>query len=230
MARPLQLMTVGLCVLLIGGAIYLQASKPGFENVRSNTTNIQQTPRHPVTQQMEVDAQSFVGNQVPDFELKDSESKPKKHSDLIGKGKPSVLVMTKDGCPCSIESQRNWTELANHYGDAVQFLAIMDAEPVATKKFKTDFSVPYPILSSPDDKVFRAFGAKQSVYVYLMDGSGKVTAVWPGYNKEMVTALNMQLSASTGKDPWKDEMMMVPDEMTSGCYFFQPVGTEKPAW
>lgn len=230
MARPVQIAAGVLCALLLLGALWLQASRPRFEGVKSNTANIQDTPRHPVTKQMEVDAASFVGKQVPDFELKDTEGRKVKSSDLVGAGKPSVLVMTKDGCPCSIESQPNWTKLAKHYGDEVQFFAIMDAPPLQAKKFKTDFEVSYPFLSSPDDKAFRAFGAKQSVYIYLMDRDGKVLSVWPGYNKEMIKSLNMQLSEMTGTSKWVDELMMVPDEMTSGCYFFQSVGTEKPAW
>lgn len=230
MARPIQIVSISLCALLVVGAVWLQAAKPKFEGVETNTVNLRETPRHPVTKQMEVNAASFIGKETPSFELKDTENKIWKNADLLGKGKPAVLVMTKDGCPCSIESQPNWTKMSKHYGEGAQFFAIMDASPQEAKKFKTDFDVSYLFLSSPDDKAFRAFGAKQSVYIYLIGGDGKVVDVWPGYSKEMVKSLNRQLSELTGREMWVDALDMVPEEMTSGCFFFKPVGTEEPAW
>lgn len=182
-----------------------------------------------MTKEMEVNAESFVGKKGPEFSLVDSEGIETTADSLIG-GQPSVLVMTKDGCPCSIESQPYWTSMSLYYGPTVKFLGIIDVDSKGGKKFKTDFMVPYPILSSTDDKVFRAFGAKQSVYVYLFDRDGVIQKVWPGYSRAMLTELNKLLSEMTGKESEPTDYKMVPEKMTSGCFFFQPVGTDKPAW
>ena len=214
----------------MGSAFYMQRRGPAFEGVGANTYNIQEVPRHPVTKDMWINAESYEGHQGPKFELLDTDEKSVKSSELIGTGKPTVLVMTKDGCPCSVESQPFWTSMAMYYGERVKFFGIIDADSKGGSKFKTDFGVPYPILSSTDEMVFREFGAKQSVYTYLFDGEGVVKKVWPGYNKAMLAELNKALSDLTGYEAEPTAHDMAPEEMTSGCFFFKPVGTEEPAW
>lgn len=229
MLKPLPIVVGILTVGLVGVSLIVMNREPVAVGVESNSYNIQEVPRHPVTKEMEVNAESFVGKKGPEFSLVDSEGIETTADSLIG-GQPSVLVMTKDGCPCSIESQPYWTSMSLYYGPTVKFLGIIDVDSKGGKKFKTDFMVPYPILSSTDDKVFRAFGAKQSVYVYLFDRDGVIQKVWPGYSRAMLTELNKLLSEMTGKESEPTDYKMVPEKMTSGCFFFQPVGTDKPAW
>ncbi len=217
------------CIALVGSAVYLQTQKPAFSGVKSNSVNIQEIPRHPVTKDMISKAEDLAGNRVPSFELPDTDGKMVQSTELIGK-KPTVLVMTKDGCPCSIESQGFWTNLAMYYGNSVQFFGIIDVKPEEGRKFRTDFSVPYPILSSVDETVFRNFGAKQSVYTYVFDAEGVVKKVWPGYNLASLKELNQMLSEMTGKESLATDWEMAPEKMTSGCFFFKPIGTEEPAW
>lgn len=214
---------------MVGGAIFVQSQKPSFVGVGSNSVNIQNVPRHPVTEEMFVKAEDFVGREAPAFELPDSDGKMTTSADLIGH-KATVLVMTKDGCPCSIESQGFWTNLAMYYGNSVQFFGIIDVDSAGGRKFKSDFSVPYPILSSETDEVFKKFGAKQSVYVYVFDSNGIVKKVWPGYNLASLKELNMILSGLTGKESLATDWEMAPEKMTSGCFFFKPIGTDEPAW
>lgn len=218
-----------LCAAVVGAGVWVQSARPAFQGVKVSTYNIKDVPRHPVTKQMEVDAASFVGKSLPTFRLPDTQGAETESTKLLG-GKPAVVVMTKDGCPCSIEAQPFFTALAQHYGSDVQFVGLFDAGSQAAKKFKTDFSVPYPILASETDTVFREFGAKQSVYTYVADKAGTVVQVWPGYNKTMLKDLNLELSKLSGKPPADLDMEMAPEKMTSGCFFFRPVGTDKPAW
>jgi peroxiredoxin len=215
--------------LLVGAAVVLNLNQPMAVGVKSNSYNIKDVPRHPVTEQMEVDAKSFLGKDMPEFELKNERGELMKSADFVGE-KPAVLIMTKDGCPCSIESQPYWTSMAKHYRESAKFFAMIDTKPAGGLNFKDDFGVPYPILSSETDQVFRQFGAKQSVYIYLMNRDGKVEAVWPGYSRSMLQELNKRLSELTGTEAQQTDFGIAPEEMTSGCYFFMPVGTEKPAW
>lgn len=218
-----------LCAAIVGAGVWIQSKKPAFSGVKVSTYNIKDVPRHPVTKQMEVEAASFIGNPLPRFTLPDTIGHSV-DSGLLTKGFPSVIVMTKDGCPCSIEAQPFFTSMAKHYASAVKFVGLFDADSQAAAKFKNDFTVPYPILASETDTVFREFGAKQSVYTYLADREGKVVRVWPGYNKEMLNELNGLLSDLSGKESATLDMDMAPEKMTSGCFFFRPVGTDKPAW
>jgi thioredoxin-dependent peroxiredoxin len=227
--KPIPVIVGVACAALVGGAAFIQQQKPAFEWVKSNSINIRDVPRHPVTKEMIVKAEDFVGHEVPVFELPDTDGKLVKSSEMIGH-KPAVLVMTKDGCPCSIESQGFWTNLAMYYGDSVQFFGIIDVDSAGGRKFKTDFSVPYPILSSETEKVFRSFGAKQSVYTYVVGADGIVKKTWPGYNLASLKELNKLLSEMTGKEALPTDWDMAPETMTSGCFFFKPIGTEEPAW
>jgi len=227
--KPIPVIVGLLCIALVGSAVFLQAQKPAFEGVKSNSVNIREIPRHPVTKEMIVRAEDFEGKKVPDFELPDSDGMVVKSTELLGK-KPSVLVMTKDGCPCSIESQGFWTNMAMYYGNSAQFFGIIDVNSEGGRKYKTDFSVPYPMLSSETEEVFRSFGAKQSVYIYAFDRDGVVRKVWPGYNLASLKELNQILSEMTGKEALATDFDMAPEKMTSGCFFFKPIGTEEPAW
>lgn len=229
MAKPLPIIVGVLTLGMVVVSVMMLNRQPSIVGVKSNSYNIQEVPRHPVTKEMEVVAESFVGKEGPQFELTDSDGELRKSTEFIGKT-PSVLVMTKEGCPCSIESQPFWTSMSLYYGPLVQFFGVIDVDSAGGKKFKTDFGLPYPMLSSTDETVFRAFGAKQSVYIYLFDHEGVIRKVWPGYNKAMLVELNGLLSEMTGKEAEPNDYAMVPEEMTSGCYFFQPVGTDKPAW
>lgn len=215
---------------LLAAAWWMRSQGEAFVGVSSTGLNLEQTPRHKVSEEMVRNAESYVGKLLPDFTLPDSRGNTFESAVARESGKPKVLIMTKDGCPCSMEAQVNWNRMAIHYGGAVEFLAIMDSDAQGARDFQLDFGVPYTILCSTDDKVFRLFGAKQSVYTYFVSATGTIEAVWPGYNLDMVKDLNVRLADATGKSPWDIDQAMAPPTMTSGCYFFRPVGTEEPAW
>ncbi len=215
---------------LCGAAWWMRSQTAAFVGVQATGPNLQETPRHEVSTEMIRTAESYIGKPLPEFSLPDSQGKTFDSAEAIQNSKPKVLIMTKDGCPCSMEAQINWNRMAIHYGGDVEFLAIMDTDSAGARDFQLDFGVPYRLLCSTDDKVFRLFGAKQSVFTYYVAPDGTIEAVWPGYNLEMVEALNLRLAKATGKIPWDTSQAMAPQIMTSGCFFFQPIGTEKPAW
>lgn len=226
--KPTGKVALAFSALLLIAAIALQASKPAFTGVTSNAVNLQDTPRHPVTPEMKADALARIGEPAPDFTLPDQTGKPwplAKNKDL-----PLVIVMTKDGCPCSIEAQPFFNQLAAHYQGKARFVAAIDSDVPGARNFHTDFSVPYPVLASPSTRFFKQYRSKQSVYTFFLEPGGVIKKVWPGYNKASITELDNLLSRATGLPPAKLDLKMAPEEMTSGCYMFQQVGTEIPAW
>lgn len=229
MALPKGAVIGGIVVVLVGGAVWMQTQSSGFSDVKSNSYNMKEVPRHPVTDAMASTAKAQKGKPAPEFKLPDSEGAEKTLADIRG-GKPGVLVMTKDGCPCSIESQPFFNKIAEHYQERVAFLGIIDADSQAGKKYKTDFSVPYPMLSNTEIEVFKQYQAKQSVYIFLISADGTLEHVWPGYSRSMLEEMNAKLAAASDMAPAPLDLQMAPEEMTSGCYFFKPVGTEEPAW
>lgn len=229
MALPKGAVIGGIVALLIGGTVWMQSQNSGFADVKSNSYNMKEVPRHPVTDEMNATAKAQKGEPAPEFTLKDSEGKDQTLAGIRGE-KPGVLVMTKEGCPCSIESQPFFNKIAEHFEERVAFLGIIDGDPQVGKKHKTDFSVPYPMLSNTEIEVFKQYQAKQSVYIFLISADGTLEQVWPGYSKSMLEELNSKLAAASDMPPAQLDLQMAPEEMTSGCYFFKPVGTEEPAW
>ncbi|MBS1713646.1 MAG: redoxin domain-containing protein [Armatimonadetes bacterium] len=184
----------------------------------SNTTNLLDEPRHPVTGPMLRDAKAQIGQTAPAFSLPDPEGRTVALQGLTKIG-PVVLVFTKDGCPCSIESQPFFNRLAEGYSGKVAFLGIIDGPAHVASKYRDDFKVPYPMLLAGDGAVYKAFRASRSVYTTLIGPEGKVLRQWPGYSKDMLKDLNFELARYTGIKPIDIDLSMAPEKPSSGCSF-----------
>lgn len=216
---------LGLSAFLVVAAGALMVARPhlqkSFEGVSTSSTNLLDAPRHPVSDDMHEDAKGMTGSKAPTMTLDSTADKPVELGKTYESG-PVVVVMTKDGCPCNIEAQTFFNKLAESYEGKATFLGILDGDIPTAKAYRTDFGVPYEILVSMDEKTFHRFGAEQSVYTYLID-KGTIVSVWPGYSRGSLHQLNSALSDLTGVPPAVLDLSIAPEEMTSGCYFFQPV-------
>ncbi|MDI9635091.1 redoxin domain-containing protein [Kamptonema cortianum] len=216
---------------LVGGlllASYAMRPKP-FEGVKVSSYNMADVPRHPITEEMMSRAEARLGDQVPDLTLPSTDGKDVVLRELSEKG-PLVIVMTKDGCPCSIESQPYFSQVAAAYAKDVTFLGIIEGDFRTARKYQGDFNVPYEFAYVDSQDVFKQFGAKQSVYTYLVGKGGQIRQIWPGYSRHSLTELNAKIANELGKTPVIIDFSSATEEMTSGCFFFQPIGTNKPAW
>lgn len=180
-------------------------------------------PRHPVTEQMKLDANSARGRTAKLFTLPDTDEKPQSLRAYL-QAKPVLLVMTKEGCPCSIESQPYFNELARTYPE-VQFLGVMDAGKEISRKYVADFKVPYPMLSETGWDTYRSYGTPRSVYVVLVGQDGKVRHMWPGYSGAMLLELGQALAKEAQVDPRPFDADRAPTKMTSGCQFHRNDGS-----
>lgn len=204
-------------------------NKPAFEGVKATSENLRDTPRHPVTDEMRARAEAKEGELAPEIDLPSTSKENIQLSSLIDQ-KPVVVVMTKDGCPCSIEVQPHMTEIAKAYEGKVTFLGVIDGNLQAAENYKHDFQVPYELVYSEELDIFKKFDAKQSVYTYLIAKGGNILKIWPGYSKGSLKQLNTMIANEIGQKSANLPFDMTPDEMTSGCFFFMPIGTEEPAW
>jgi peroxiredoxin len=214
------MVTLPLALVLLAGAFWMASQRPAID---SNVPNLLDEPRHPVTAPMWDEAEDLAGLKAPSFELNDSKGRPVRFGGVPPE-KPMVLVFTKDGCPCSIESQPFFNQIAKGYGDRARFLGVIDAPAATAADYSSDFSVPYPMLSANDETVFRAFKSERSVYVTLIDPTGIVVRQWPGYSKAMLKELNTEIASLAGGAPADVDLTAAPEEMTSGCRLFRPVG------
>ncbi|MCB0825827.1 MAG: redoxin domain-containing protein [Armatimonadetes bacterium] len=227
--KPVQIIVILTTFALMGGAVFMAMNKPAFEGVKATSENLQDTPRHPVTDEMRARAEAKEGELAPEIDLPSTTDKNIQLSSLIEQ-KPVVVVMTKDGCPCSIEVQPHYTEIAKAYAGEVTFLGVIDGNLQTAENFKHDFEVPYEFVYTEELDTFKLFDAKQSVYTYLIAKGGNIIKIWPGYSKGSLKQLNTMIAKELGQEPADLPFEMAPEEMTSGCFFFMPIGTDEPAW
>lgn len=210
----------GLAAVLLAAAAWMQTQTPRPE---SNVVNLLDEPRHPVTPAMAESSEAVASRAASGMTLRDARGRPAELA-TFWESSPAVVVFTKDGCPCSLESQAFFNSLAKSYQGRAKFVAVMDAEPTVASKYADDLRLPYPALSAKDDAVFRAFDAERSVYVTLIDKGGQVAKQWPGYSRSMLRELDQRLAVLCGGKSSGLDFEGAPDKATSGCLLFRPVG------
>lgn len=128
-----------------------------------------------------------VGSKVPGFSLVNSID-GKTVAFKPGDGKLSVVVFTCNSCPFAKAFEPRIIELANQYAaKGVQFYAInpnddeeYSAETMEKMKSRAvDRKYPYAYLKDGDSSVARAYGARVTPHVYVVDGTG--TLRYRGY-------------------------------------------------
>jgi peroxiredoxin len=122
-----------------------------------------------------------IGKPAPNFELKNYDGKTVKLEDH--KGKIVVIEWICQNCPVSKGKLETMIKLANEYKEKdVVWLAI-DSSAKGHAYFTTDDAkhtyatenkIPYPILTDADGKVGKAYGAKTTPHMFIIDKEGKL--------------------------------------------------------
>ncbi len=129
-----------------------------------------------------------VGQAAPAFELNDATGKPVKLSDF--KGKLVVLEWTNPGCPFVVKhySSQNMQSLQKEsMAQGVVWLSISStaknhsdylAPAALTQQYKAWGSAPSAMLMDDDGEVGKAYGARTTPHMYVIDAKG--TLVYAG--------------------------------------------------
>lgn len=124
-----------------------------------------------------------IGQDAPAIELTDTDGKTVKLSDF--KGKIVVLEWFNPACPYILKHHTKNTTMADTYNKfkdkGVVWLAINSgaagkegAGKEASAKAKTDWKMPFPVLIDESGKVGKAYGAKNTPAMYVIDANGKL--------------------------------------------------------
>ena len=122
-----------------------------------------------------------VGGKVPGFNLVNSVD-GKKYAFKPGDGKTSVVVFTCNQCPYAKAFEQRIIDIARAYGPkGVTFYAVNPNDDTKwfseetmenMKERATQRSYPFPYLKDGDSSVARAYGARVTPHVFVVDGTG----------------------------------------------------------
>jgi peroxiredoxin Q/BCP len=99
-----------------------------------------------------------AGDKAPDFTLPDTEGKPVTLSQLLAKG-PVILAFYPKAFTSGCTKQNS--SFRDHYDEiarkGAQVFGISTDSVETQKRFKTEYKLPYPLLSDADGKVSKAY-------------------------------------------------------------------------
>jgi peroxiredoxin Q/BCP len=142
-----------------------------------------------------------VGDPAPGFTLSDQSGKAARLSDLKGKEFVILYFYPKDETPgctkeaCTFRNDLNW------YRDhGVEILGVSVDDQASHRKFATNYSLNFPILSDADKKVTKQYGVLGPFGVanrttFVIDKEGIIRAIFPsvkvdGHSAELQKALS----------------------------------------
>ena len=175
--------------------------------------------RHPVTPAMEKAAASLKRTPAPDFRLNDQDGQQVNLSDFK-RGKPTVLFFIKDGCPCSIEAQMIFNNLAKAYGGDAQFFGVINTDAQGATQFIQSNTIPFRLITDPTKAMIAAYKMEASASMALIDGDGQIVEVWPGYSRDALRQLNFLTGTLAKTGPREFDDRDAPEKLTAGCAFF----------
>jgi peroxiredoxin len=123
-------------------------------------------------------AEARIGEQAPDFSLTDQNGKTVSLADF--KGKTVVLEWFNNECPYVQRHYRSHTmaNLADKYSPKdVVWLAINSTSGKTgddNKAIASEWNIKYSVLSDSDGKVGKAYGAKTTPHMFIIDKDGKL--------------------------------------------------------
>jgi peroxiredoxin len=159
-------------------------------------------------------AEPAVGQPAPDFRLRDLDGKEVALADLAGK--TVVLEWMNPNCPYSRRhaDHKTMTATAAKHPEAV-WLGVDSTNPssgdrldaAAWKSYLAERGIGYPVLADPTGATGKAYGARTTPHMYVIDGGGKLVYAGaidddPRGNGARVNYVDAALTAlAAGKPP-----------------------------
>lgn len=183
-----QLLKASMMALLLGGAMLgasvqtamAQATQPA----QKEYTKEKKEEKKAAQQDKKAEkAGVTTGDKAPAFELKDTDGKTVKLEDF--KGKIVVLQWHNPECPFVVKHFDTHKTMVNTYNQfkdqGVVWLAInsgakgkQGAGLDINKKTKTDWNIPYPVLLDEAGTVGKAYGAKRTPEMFIINKDGVI--------------------------------------------------------
>ncbi len=148
-----------------------------------------------------------VGRKAPDFKLLDDQGREVRLKDLAGK-RVVVYFYPRDATPGCTQEACDFRDAASRFQEKDTVVVGVSRDSVDShKKFKEKHDLPFALLSDPELKMLKDYGAwgKKTLYgktsegvlrsTVLIGADGKVQKVWPkvkvaGHVEKVLEALD----------------------------------------
>jgi hypothetical protein len=192
----------------------LRASTPAQPNYGINVLQI----RHVVTPQMEVET-AAMANRMPGPEQAISNSGKSVQFGEAAASRPEFVLFIKTGCPCSVDAQPIFNNLARKFAKEVDFVGVIDGDPEVAKSYASQFLVAFPVVADQHLSIIRSYRALAATFSALVARNGHIVKMWPGYSVSILKEMNHDLSraADVKETPFDPEY--APIQKASGCAF-----------
>lgn len=206
--------TAGLAMMYMASVRGQYVPGVGIIDVSKNASA---QPRHAVSEEMEANVKKLDKQIGKFFKLPDTTGKPI----LIGgQGpKPQFLYFIKKGCPCSFDAEPLFHKLYKQFNGEIEFISITDANVEDAKKWASDLSVPYPVVSDSKIETMKAYQAPASTFSTLLDRNGVILKRWAGYSQEYLSEMNSEMAKVLGEPAKPFDAQYAPVKRTTGCSF-----------
>jgi thioredoxin-dependent peroxiredoxin len=122
-----------------------------------------------------------VGNQAPDFTLKDQKDSPVRLYDLLDQNPVVLFFYPKDNTPGCTKEACTFRDRYSVFKEiGAEVLGISGDSVSSHQQFANTHQLPFPILSDEGNKVRSLFGVPSTLWIlpgrvtYLIDRTGKV--------------------------------------------------------
>jgi peroxiredoxin len=167
----------------------------------------------PVTDSMRKDAEAGSQKAAPSFNLTAHTGRTYSEKSLVGKA--TVIYFLHTDCPCCVDANPFFNQLAEAYPD--QVIAIANGNIAKSEVWAKANDAKFPILADESKSTIDAFGAKFGVVTALVDGTGTVVRLIPGYSQGEFEEMAEFLAQ--GQDSKKLDWSKAPVASTAGCKF-----------
>ncbi|MBN8690655.1 MAG: redoxin domain-containing protein [Armatimonadetes bacterium] len=159
---------------------------------------------------------AFAQN-VPTFKLASTSGKSFTQADL--KGKPTLLVFLKAGCPHNPKSMPDFTRLSKQVAGKMNLVLVTNITQSEAKPYAKEIKSSLPLVSDPNRVLIKLAGAKHSLDMGLVSSDGKkIVATYEGYSKQVLAQVLADVVASGGPKLNLD-LSKYPSSLQSGCSF-----------
>jgi peroxiredoxin Q/BCP len=121
------------------------------------------------------------GDRLPAVTLLDDRGETVTTTDLLG-GPLVLYFYPKDDTPgCTSEASQFRDVYAQFEAKDARVVGVSRDSVESHRRFKTKYSIPFPLLADTDSKLYQALGVNSRA-TFLIDAEGTIVKVWPKVN------------------------------------------------